>query len=224
MTAVPPEEIVLALAIAAAPVTGVLFGKAVTGVFTWRYAIGAVVGISILFGLSAFSTFRGRAICAAAFTAIAAIAFSVQNVNRVNRLRAERQDVQEMIRRLPPTSAVAPLVVGQSDMFYKLTFYTPPELKRNYMYLVDTERSRRHLGQDTPDRSLAVLSPWFRLPVQPYDVHVAAHPTMTVFTDLDPTWTWLPSALVEDGRATVRVIRRFHANILLSVRLNSSHD
>jgi hypothetical protein len=213
-----PEEIVLAVAIAAGPLVGVLFGKAVTGVFTWRYAIGSVIGLAILFGFSTFTAFRGSAACAAVVVAIAVAVFTIQCVSRVGKLRAERQNFQEMLQVLPAGSPESPLVVAQSDMFYKLTYYTPMHLNRHYIYLTDTEKSRRFLGQNTPDRSLAALAPWFGLPVRPYGSHIAAHPAMTVVTDLDPAWTWLPSALVEDTRSTVQVISRFGHSLVLSVR------
>jgi hypothetical protein len=43
---------------------------------------------------------------------------------------------------------------------------------------------------------------------------------MTVLTSLDPAWTWLPSALLEDDRTNVKVIRRVQDAVLLSVRRN----
>jgi hypothetical protein len=217
---IPMEEIVLAVAVAAAPFAGVLFGKTITGAFTPRYAIGGAIGLSILFGFVAFTVFRGSGVCAAAFVVVVTAVFCAQNVVRIAYLRTERQGFQEMLRMLPAGSPDSPLVIAQSDLFYKLTFYTPPELKRNYIYLTDEKRSARFLGQDTPDRSLSALAPWFGLPVRSYESHVASHPAMTVLTDLDPKWTWLPDALVEDGRATVQVVRRFGSEMLLSVQRN----
>ena len=66
---VPIEEIVLGIALASAPITAYVFGKAITGVFAWRYAIGGVVGLALLFGLLCFRAFPGeRDRCLADYT------------------------------------------------------------------------------------------------------------------------------------------------------------
>jgi hypothetical protein len=211
------EELFLAGALAAAPVLGVAVGKTLTNAFTLRYAMGAVIGITILFSLCCFTLFRGSAVAASLLILAIAAWFTASRFHRVQFLQVERSELQDLIRRLDSEgSASTPIVTGSSDLFYKISYYSPTERKGRYIFLADTERAQKYLGHDTVDRSLLALNPWFGLRVERYGEYIARETEYMAFSDLNPVWDWLPSALLDDNRQ-LRVVRRKGPLLLFSV-------
>jgi len=212
----PVEEIVLGIALAAAPVIAYVFGKTITGVFVWRYAIGGIVGIAILFGFFCFRLFRGSPIAAWLIVLVSLACFSFTARMNMHALADGQASLRELISWLSSAGKQSePLIIGDSQSFYALSYYSPPAMKERYVYLADTQRSLRYLGHDTPDRSLSVLRPWFGLNVKPYGSYVESHPDMTVWIAPNPKWSWLLSALIDDGEKLV-VIGRKGTSILFS--------
>ena len=216
------EEVVLAAALAVAPAIGVVVGKTVTNAFAWRYAIGAVIGLSILFAFCCFTLFRGSAVAASVLILALAAWFTAFQVKRVEFLRAERSNLQDLIRLIETGSGSAPMVIGTSDLFYKISYYSPPEHRDRYIFLADTERSRKYLGHDTVDRSLLALNPWFGLHVERYAEFIAREHRFTLVSDLVPGWDWMPSALLDDNRQ-LRVTRRAAATLEGTNRAAEGH-
>lgn len=212
----PVEEIVLGIALASAPVIAYLFGKTITGVFAWRYAIGGVVGIAILFGFLSFRLFRASATAAWLIVFVIVASFLVTARMNMRTLADGQASLRDLIGWLTSTgNRSEPLIIGDSQSFYALSYYSPPAMRERYVYLADTKRSLKYLGQDAPDRSLSLLRPWFGLNVKPYDLYVESHPEMTVWILPNPKWSWLLSALIDDGEA-LAVIGRNGTSILFS--------
>src|SRR5262249_2317770 len=159
--------------------------------------IGGVVGIAILFGFSCFGLFRGRTTVAWLISFIIAASFGVTARLNMHKLSNQRLAALYMIRWTRALrSESEPLAVGNSFMFYTLTYYSPAAEKASYVYLADPKRSLKYVGQDTPDRSLSLLSPWFGLNVKPYASYLESHPRIKVCTSLDQNWDWLPYAII----------------------------
>lgn len=212
----PVEEIVLGVVLASIPFIAYFIGKTITGVFAWRYAIGGVIGIAILFGLFCFRFFRGSAIAAWLIVLTLITFFSINAWGDMRMLAYKRDTMRHFISWLARTSKESdPLIIGNTNNFYFLSYYSPPALKKRYIYLVDAERSVKYLAQDTPDRSLWALNPWFKLNVRPYSSYVDSHPEMKVVIDPDPQWCWLLWALIDDGEK-LAVTDRYGGSIFFS--------
>jgi hypothetical protein len=198
---VPAEEIILALVLGTAPVIAYAFGKTMTGVFAWRYAIGGALGIAILFGFVCFRIFRGSVIAAWLITLICLLSFSMVARAQMHRFAERQVALQNVIAWLAKEDPRSePLVIGDSEAFYELSYYSPPAMKARYVYLADTNRAFKYLRHDTLDRSISLLAPWFRLNVEAYGPYVQTHQRMTVFWVPNPGWNWLLFALVDEGR------------------------
>jgi len=212
----PVEEIVLGIALASAPVIAYFFGKAITWVFVWRYAIGGVVGIAILFGFFCFRLFRASATAAWLIVLVIATSFLVTARMNMRTMADGQASLRDLIGWLTSTGNQSePLIIGDSQSFYVLSYYSPPAMKDRYVYLADTQRSLKYLGQDSPDRSLSLLCRWFGVNVKPYGLYVESHPEMTVWIPPNPKWIWLLSALIDDGEK-LTVIGRNGTSILFS--------
>jgi dolichyl-phosphate-mannose-protein mannosyltransferase len=222
----PIEEIVLGIALASAPITAYVFGKAITGVFAWRYAIGGVVGLALLFGLLCFRLFRGSAIAAWLIILVVSVSFLVSARTKARKLGEGRSSLRNLISWFDKVGKPSePLVIGDSQTFYTLSYYSPPAMKDRYIYLVDTQRSLKYLGHDTPDRSLLALHQWFGLNVKDYRPYVESHSNMKVWIPSNPKWIWLLSALIDDG-SKLTVLGRLGTSILFSasaVELGTAH-
>ena len=218
----PVEEIVLGVALASVPFLAYLIGKTITGVFVWRYAIGGVVGIAILFGLFCFRLFRGSAIAGCLIVLTFVAFFSMNAWGNMRALGDSRAYLRNLIGWLGSTTKGSePLIIGDATSFYALSYYSPPVLKRRYIYLVDTQRSVSYLGQDTPDRSLWALNPWFGLNVKLYSLYVDSHPEMTALIMPDTQWGWLLWALIDDS-GKLAIIGRYRVSILFSASASES--
>ena len=212
----PVEEIVLGIVLTSAPIIAYLFGKAMTGVFVWRYAVGGVVGVALLFGFLCFRVFRGSSIAAWLIVCVIGISFLVTARVNMRKLADGRSSLRGLIHWLSSTGNQSePLIISDSQTFYALSYYSPPEMKQRYVYLADTKRSLKYLGQDAPDRSLSRLYPWFGLNVKPYASYVESHPEMTVWIYPNPQWIWLLSALIDDGEK-LTVVGRSGTSMLYS--------
>jgi hypothetical protein len=212
----PVEEIVLGLALAGAPVIAYLFGKWITGVFVWRYAIGGVLGLAILFGFFCFKLLRGSAIAAGLIAIVIAASFAITARTNMHTLAGRQASLKDLIAWLAGTgNGSEPLIIADSQSFYTLSYYSPLAMKERYIYLVDPQRSLKYLGHDTPDRSLSVLRQWFGLNVKDYRPYVESHRNMKVWIPPNPNWIWVLSALIDDGRK-LTVVGRLGTSILYS--------
>lgn len=198
---VPAEELILALVLSAVPIIVYAFGKTITGVFAWRYAIGGAAGMAMLFGFVCFRLFRGSLIVAWLITLICLGSFAVVARTQMHRFADRQVALHNLIVWLAKEAKGSePLVIGDSEAFYELSYYSPSAMKPRYVYLADTNRAFKYLRQDTLDRSIGLLAPWFGLNVQPYEPYVQAHQRMTVFWVPNSGWNWLFFALVDEGK------------------------
>jgi hypothetical protein len=107
-----------------------------------------------------------------------------------------------------------PLIIGDSKAFYALSYYSPPTMKGRYVYLIDPQRSLKYVHHHTIERSLWALYPRFGLNVKAY---MLKHTVNSQFgLGVDPKWTCLPSALIDDSKKLV-LKARVCAGMLFSV-------
>jgi len=220
----PLEEIVLVVGLGAAPVICYLFGKLVTGVFAWRYSLGGVVGIAIIFGLLSFRLFRGSTVAVWLIVIVITGSFLLTARSELQKFAIRRAAVQNVSKWLASRGdASESLIIADSQSFYELSYYSPPFSKTRFLYLSDTKRALKYLHHDTLDRSLSLLAPWFKLNVQPYEFYVLAHPEMTVWWVPNSGWNWLMFALIDEGKR-LTVAGRRGEGMLFSVNEDESPD
>jgi 4-amino-4-deoxy-L-arabinose transferase-like glycosyltransferase len=215
---IPPEEILLAAGFAAVPFFVYMLAKFVTGAFAWRYAIGGICGIAILFGFFCFKLFRGSRTAGCLFIVVTGSYFILATQLTGQRLERERRElfyVRSYLDSNVPDSQ--PLIIGDSKWFYALTYYARPGKTLRYIYLADPQRSVKYVHHDTVERSLLALNPWFKLNVNSYDSFFAHNNNAMVWSGVSGKWSWLPSALIDDGR-NITLNGRVAEGLLMSVR------
>ena len=140
----------MGIALASAPIIAYLFGKAITGVFAWRYAIGGVVGMALLFGLICFRVFRGSAIAAWLIVLVVSISFLVSARTKAHKLADGRSSLRDLISWFGKIGDPSePLVIGDSpDVLYLVllqstSYETALCLSRRYETILEIPGSGR---------------------------------------------------------------------------------
>jgi hypothetical protein len=181
---------VLAIAFSALPGVAVVMGKAVTGVFTARYALWTIIGIALLFGWAAAGLLDRRRGLGWILIAVVAGSLALTHVHAFRQAKAHASLLRETWQFLrDEADADSPLVIGHPLQFLPLAYYAPPEVAGRLVYLADPAASVRYVGHDTADRVLLELRRRVPIRVEPYAEFLSANPWLQVYVrDGDPRW------------------------------------
>jgi hypothetical protein len=197
------------------PVLGVGMGVAVTGVFVPRYAMSAVVGVSLVIPLAVWQRQTRWGIGELFLCGLLAITFAMA----IRPFLASPPVFQDPFLRRPLLqSAVTsgpPVVSSSSLQFLQYWYYSPSNLKGRLRYLADPEEARKRMRSDTIDRGYLALRRWTAVPVDPYVEYVAGHREFRVH---EAGSGWLLGKLDEAGAAREE-IGRSPGERLFAVRL-----
>jgi 4-amino-4-deoxy-L-arabinose transferase-like glycosyltransferase len=196
----PRHEIVAALGYLALPVVAVLVAKLVTGAFTDRYALPAVLGVAIIVSWGAHQLLDHRATLGAILAALLTgwfVAFvGVIPALQLRQVRAEPQRVYRFLQTAAPGDQ--PVVIAGPHSFFELTYYAPPALASRLAYLVDPAAALHYVGTDTVDLGMREFGRRTGLRVEPYRTYLSTHPRFLLYVDRSP-WNWLLPALSAAG-------------------------
>jgi len=206
--------VVLAItACALLPVAGGVIANLITHAFTPRYFIGAIPGVIILLAWGLRRIMRNDGAGPALATAICLVLF-------VQQWRELRSDQNSMLQELRSSATLlrragdGPILVSVVAVFHKLSFYGRRELVNKLVYTADPYLSVRYLGQDTVDRGLLALAPWFPLKVVWWHEWWSEHPYSLVYGDAGE-WSWFTFSLHDIGNA--ELLSRDTDNLLFAV-------
>jgi hypothetical protein len=192
----PSHEMAAALGLAALPVLGMLLGEYVTGVFTFRYILPAVAGLSLVVAFvscrrSAGCVFLGGALL------LCLLQIAVQQGNReYARLTNESARIAAACDYLGANSSAGlPVVVSGPLPFLELAHHASPELAARLYYLSDPALSQHYLHHDTAERALRNLRRRVPVGVVDYGDFLAGHHRFLVYGDDG----WLRPALQAAG-------------------------
>jgi len=188
----PWHEIAAAIGFIAIPVVAVILGKFVIGAFTYRYALSAVIGFSILIAHGVRKLDGGRAVLGTCFTVFLCswftIAAFIQYKHQGVTITTWSNNYTFLQSGVDPT---LPIVAADLHTFMTLAYYAPPAVSSRVVYLADPEASLQHLGHDTVDRGILDLKPWFQVAVEEYEAYIASHERFLVFLEVQGERNWL---------------------------------
>jgi hypothetical protein len=202
MENLPRHEFAAAFAYVVLPVIAIIGAKLSTGVFSMRYGLPALIGISILitYGYSAILDRRATSMILIVFLAI----FVVQVSQKFETWKDDSNALNETKRFLMShANDDLPIVCSYSHIFLRLQHYGSKELSSRVFYAADPESSVRYIHHDTIDRGLQDLMPWWPLEnVRPYGLFINSNPKFYLLhfsSDEDWKWDWILSRVTEDG-------------------------
>jgi len=190
--ALPPlHEIVAVLGFMALPVVAVILAKLVTKGFTDRYALPAIIGLSIFMALAAYRLAERRAIVGAALALLLGGWFGIIEA-RILLGEAANMEPTEHLNPVAISDflqvkggADLPIVISDHHTFFYLAHYAPQKIASRLVYLADPEASLRRLGHSSTEQgALALLGPWLHLNVEEFRPYIAAHPRFLVYGNI----------------------------------------
>jgi hypothetical protein len=191
----PFHEIAAAFGFVAIPVVAVTLAIFVTGAFTDRYALPSVMGFSILIAFATYKLPDGRAFLGAALVLFLCGGFVMnvaQNFQKTTNAFRKHLKIYSFLR--SESESRLPIVVSHPLTFMQLTYYAPPDIASRFVYLADPEASLLHMGNNTSERNLLELKPWFQLKVEGYTPYVASQRRFLVYSNAR-LMNWLLSEL-----------------------------
>ena len=208
----PSHELAALVALVLLPFFGVALGKLVTGAFTDRYVLSAIVGIAIVLAFAAWWTDRGVPILGVSLLLMLAVFAGARLVDRYDgaTLDADEQD-QALAFLERHRQAGEPIVVASPHDFFEMSHRVTQEGGPRLIYLSDPALSRTYLETDAVELGVIGMKDVAPLRVEPYRRFVASHSRFGVYGRYR-AWDWLTSELHARGADTHVIARNSQNN------------
>jgi hypothetical protein len=190
------HEMAAALGLAILPLLGVLLGKGLTGVYTFRYVMPMVAGVSLVTAFVASRRSGGCPLLGSALVVCLLVVAWVQGRREYDRLTVEANRIAATCDYLGAgNSSGLPVAVAGPLPFLELVQHASADLAPRLVYLSDPSASRHYLQEDTAEHALRHLRHWVPVNVVDRADFLAEHRQFFVFGDSG----WLRWALEASG-------------------------
>lgn len=207
-----PHELLAGLLFLAIPAAGVAGALLVTHVFTFRYALIALVGFCLLLPMVAAYYFSGRSFPGFLLFAALTVGLVFQAIDFP---RARNPYENEPL--LHDALARGPVVIPDGQLFLQMWRYAPEPLKSRILYVTDSGAAVKYMGFDSLESGLRVLTPWSSVKVVEYRQFALPGREFTVYQNtLRPGWL-IPKIAAEGASLKVVGYRAYRA--LIEARL-----
>ncbi len=216
----PAHEFGLAFGFLLIPTVAIFLAKFVTGAFTPRYSIYAVIGLSILLAWT-LATVGGYARELGFVLAAAAVGcwlvLAVRNYQQFAANQADENQTFEFLASLPTG---LPLVLVSPHEFFVQSHVAARKGRGHFIYLADVPLALKYTETDTVERGLLALKDYAPLDVEDYRSFAASHPRFLLY-GFPSIYSWLMEELIDSGRP-VSVKTRNGDNVLYLVEAPGS--
>jgi Dolichyl-phosphate-mannose-protein mannosyltransferase len=206
LASVPVHEAAAAVGFLLIPVVGVLLAKTVVGAFSDRYALSAVIGLSILIAWGIHWLLQGQRAVAVGL-GLLLLGFLVVKEAQTYRGAVAYRALQVSTYSFLETYARgdAPIVISGSTAFTELTYQAPSAIAGRLLYLADPGLALQYTGTNSAEKGLLEMKHWAGLNVQPFQAFTATGRTCYIFVDNFPDqyrWT-IPELRAWNWRLTL---------------------
>lgn len=183
------HEIAAAAGFVVLPFIFVISAKLVTGAFTSRYALPAVIGFGVLVAFAAAKIFHNRALLGLALVScfggwfLLAQAREMIDPTGASMGPFPRDSLQGAVELLQSErEQTLPIVAAEAHTLVLFSHYAPPEIASRMVYLADPALALKRLGHNSVERGMIdLIKPWFGMDVADYESFVAEHPRFLVY-------------------------------------------
>jgi hypothetical protein len=189
--------------------------KFITHAFVDRYAIATLVGMTVLITYVLSSVVLQRRLVIGAL--VASLMMYAYQVRTLWAGFDESLLVLDGAYGALTSSGERPVAVMNYTIYHQLSFYAPRELASRVVYISDPHASVQYLEQDTMDRGLLDLRPWFPLWVETPKSFLKENPSFLAY-GMSDSWSWLLFKLPDWGET--KLVRRTGNLLLFSVDTN----
>jgi Dolichyl-phosphate-mannose-protein mannosyltransferase len=211
----PSHELAALVTLALLPLFGVALGKLVTGAYTERYVLSAIVGIAILLALAAWWTDRGVPLLGVSLLLVFA-AFAGARI--VERDGDATEDADAQVQALAfldrHRQAGEPIAVASPHDFFELSHSEAQHGGPRLIYLADPMLARQYLQTDAVELGVLGMKDIAPLRVDRYRRFIASHSRFVVYGRYR-AWDWLTYELRADGARTRAIARNSQNGALL---------
>jgi hypothetical protein len=196
------HEMAAALGLMAIPVIAVALSMMITGSFTDRYALPAVIGVSIVIAYGVLQMSGNRPAIAAIlilFLCVSFLSLGFKSLTKIGEVRQSHIKTVEFLR--SGCTADLPIAVTDQHEFTILAHYAPRDISSRLVYLADPGKALSYLGHNSVEKgTLDLLKPWFHLPIEEYGPFIASHERFFVYGSTGHFLNWLLSDLSQNVR------------------------
>ncbi len=194
---VPLHEVAAAVGFLLIPVVAVVLAKTVVGAFSDRYALPAVIGLSIIIAWGLHRSLAARRAPAAALGLVLVLFLAVKEAQTYRRVEADNALRSSTYAFLESNAqGDAPIVISGPMDFTELTYNAPRSLAGRLIYLADPERALRYTRTDDPEKGLVEMKSWAGLNVKSFRGFVASGQKCYVFVVNYPDrYAWIMRGL-----------------------------
>jgi hypothetical protein len=212
----PLHELVALLGFVLLPLFGVVLGKLVTGAYTVRYAVPAVLGIGALVAFAAYRLDQRYAFVGVLLVGLLAVSFVRQVAHAFPGVIHDAKDQRDVLRFLAAANRPGlPIVIASTQDYTELTYAGAKRGRGRFIYLVDRQSALRSFGTDTVELNMLELRRISPSDVRDYHGFLASHRNFLVYQGKG--WgNWLVGQLRADGRH-LSVIKRRNRDVIFKV-------
>ncbi len=213
-----PHEFGAVFGLILVPIFGVVVAKTVTGAFTQRYALSAVMGVSILLAWSICIIGRRTSSVGLLLAAMLVTVFVLDQVRQYRWLAADRQERTILYNFLRSHNAArVPLVIAGPHLFLELSYDAAQHQDSpKFIFLTDTDLAVHYTDTDDVERGLLALRNWAPLDVRDFHRFCASNQEFLLYGASEP-FSWVAQELVNENRelrASARIGGRFLFRVL----------
>jgi hypothetical protein len=207
----PSHELAALITLALLPFFGVALGKLVTGAYTDRYVLSAIVGITILVALAASWTDRGVPLLGISLLLVFAVFAGARFVERHGDATEDADAQKQAVAFLETHGRTdEPIAVASPHDFFELSHREAQQGGPRLLYLADPALAQQYLQTDAVELGVLGMKDIAPLRVERYRRFIASHSRFVVYGRYR-AWDWLTYELQANGART-RVIARNSQN------------
>ena len=178
------------------PLLAVVLARVVTGAYSHRYVIAAVIGLCIFISCCFGRTARAKTGAALVAAACLSLYFLVWQVHQLRWL--ERNNHLESALWLQKHAPSATRIgVLEPHIFFEL-WHQSPELRDRVFYVAEPAMALRYIGTDAVDRGVLGMEPWVHFSVVPLRDFLALKQPILLYSQ-GGAWSWLIPYLAQSG-------------------------
>ena len=179
---IPLHEVGAAVGFLLMPVVAVVMAKTVVGAFSDRYALPAVIGLSIIVAWGLHRSLAARRASAVALALVLVLFLAVKEAQTYRRVVADNALRSSTYAFLESNAqGDAPIVISGPMDFTELTYNAPRSLAGRLTYLADPRLALQYTGTDDPEKGLVEMKSWADLNVKSFRSFVASGQKCYVF-------------------------------------------
>jgi hypothetical protein len=194
----PRHELALAIGFILLPTVAICLAKFVTGAFTSRYAIYAVIGLSILLSWSFARIGRSNSVLGLILAGTLACCWLIIGVRQYQQFRWNALLEDQTFEYLTSKGSDLPLVMLSPHQFFVQSHRAEAKGRGHLIYLADVPLALKYTGTDTVERGLLTLRNYAPLTVEDYHQFIATHQGFLAYGYPDP-FGWVLEDLMESG-------------------------